>query len=166
MNKGTAPTALLQVLLVLQLPLQKWQVLPMNIPRKSSNGAPSCPSVRQLRQLGWYHSRGTEWTVSEARSTSFRTRVRFALSYTRLHFDTSQSAWSRSENRWTTSSSADTETKSSSGKTAEFYRGFRQLLKHEFQYDWHVTSNWPWQFLRETFASKHLNLKLAQSRYN
>ena len=50
-----SPRALLQVLLVLQLQLQKWQVLPMNIPRNSPIGAPSCPSLRQLRQLGWYH---------------------------------------------------------------------------------------------------------------
>ena len=42
-EQGHCSNALLQVLLVLQLPLQKRQVLSMNIPRKSPIGAPICP---------------------------------------------------------------------------------------------------------------------------
>ena len=50
MNKGTRE--LLQIMLVLQLMLQKWQVLSINIPRKSP---PSRPLVHQLGQLWCYH---------------------------------------------------------------------------------------------------------------
>ena len=46
------PRLLLQVLLVPKILLQKWQVLIMNIPRKSPV---SWPSMRQLGQLGWHH---------------------------------------------------------------------------------------------------------------
>ena len=69
-----------------------------------------------------------------------------------------------------TSWGADTEIRSSWEKTADFCRGFRQLLKHECHSDRHVTSDRLWRTERErerdTLASKHLNLKLTQSRYN
>ena len=76
MNKDTAPRALLQVRYCWYY---SYCIPLLRIPQKSPA---NCQSLRKLLQSGFYHSRGTELTLSEARSTSSRTRVHFAVSST------------------------------------------------------------------------------------